>query len=42
MSHEQWDALISNPFRPLENKVVQGEYPPASTYKIVTAMAGLE
>jgi penicillin-binding protein 2 len=42
MSHEQWEALASNPFRPMENKAVQGEYPPASTYKIVTAMAGLE
>jgi penicillin-binding protein 2 len=26
----------------MENKAIQGEYPPASTYKIVTAMAGLE
>jgi penicillin-binding protein 2 len=26
----------------MENKAVQGEYPPASTYKIVTAIAGLE
>ncbi len=42
MSHVQWDALISNPFRPMENKAIQSEYPPASTYKIVTAMAGLE
>ncbi len=42
MSHEQWDTLISNPFRPMENKAIQAEYPPASTYKIVTAMAGLE
>jgi len=42
MSHEQWDVLISNPFRPMENKAIQGEYPPASTYKIVTAIAGLE
>lgn len=42
MSHEQWDALISNPFRPMENKAIQGEYPPASTYKIITAIAGLE
>jgi penicillin-binding protein 2 len=42
MSHEQWDTLISNPFRPLENKAIQGEYPPGSTYKIVTALAGLE
>lgn len=41
MSYEQWDSLISNPFRPLENKAIQGEYPPGSTYKIVTSIAGL-
>jgi penicillin-binding protein 2 len=42
MSRDQWSALVNNPFRPLENKAIQAEYPPASTYKIVTAMAGLE
>jgi penicillin-binding protein 2 len=42
MSRDQWNALITNPYRPLENKAIQAEYPPASTYKIVTAMAGLE
>ena len=42
MSHEQWDALVSNPLRPLSNKVIHGEYPPASTFKIITAIAGLE
>jgi penicillin-binding protein 2 len=42
MSQKQWQALISNPFRPMENKAVQGEYPPASTFKIITAAAGLE
>ncbi len=42
LTRSQWDALISNPFRPMENKGIQGEYPPASTYKIVTAAAGLE
>jgi len=42
MSRKKWNSLISNPFRPMENKAVQGEYPPASTYKIVTAIAGLE
>ncbi len=42
MRQEQWQSLITNSFRPLENKVVQSEYPPASTYKIVTAIAGLE
>jgi len=42
MSHKQWETLVSNPLRPLENKAIQGAYPPASTFKIVTAMAGLE
>jgi penicillin-binding protein 2 len=42
MSYKQWESLISNPLRPMENKAVQGEYPPASTFKIVTAIAGLE
>lgn len=42
MTYDQWEALISNPDRPMENKAIQGEYPPASTYKIVTAIAGLE
>ncbi|MDM8521973.1 penicillin-binding protein 2 [Desulfococcaceae bacterium HSG8] len=42
ISHEEWNQLISHPFRPMENKAIQGEYPPASTYKIVTAIAGLE
>lgn len=42
MSPEQWESIITNPFRPLENKATQAEYPPASTYKIVTALAGLQ
>lgn len=42
MSHDQWDSLISNPFRPMENKAIQGEYAPGSTFKLITAIAGLE
>ncbi len=42
MTYESWNDLASNEFRPMENKAIQGQYPPASTYKIVTAMAGLE
>ena len=42
MSHETWNALISDPMHPLENKAIQAEYPPASTYKIIAAAAGLE
>ncbi len=42
MSHDTWNALISDPQHPLENKALQAEYPPASTYKIIAAAAGLE
>lgn len=42
MTHESWNELVSNPFRPLENKAIQGQYPPGSVYKIVAAIAGLE
>lgn len=42
LSHDAWNALISDPQRPLSNKAIQAEYPPASTYKIIAAAAGLE
>jgi penicillin-binding protein 2 len=42
MSHESWNDLVSNQFRPMENKAIQGQYPPGSIYKIITAIAGLE
>jgi penicillin-binding protein 2 len=41
LSVEKWEELSTNPNRPLGNKVIQA-YPPASVYKIVVAMAGLE
>ncbi|MBU1564326.1 MAG: penicillin-binding protein 2 [Proteobacteria bacterium] len=41
ISQEQWQALLDNSKHPLINKVVQGTYPPGSTYKMVTALAGL-
>ncbi len=42
LSTEKWRALIENPDRPLNNKAIQGEYPPASTYKIIASLAGLQ
>jgi penicillin-binding protein 2 len=41
ISSENWQALLDNPKHPLINKVAQGAYPPGSTYKMVTALAGL-
>jgi penicillin-binding protein 2 len=42
MTYESWNELVSNRFRPLENKAIQGQYPPGSVYKIIAAIAGLE
>jgi penicillin-binding protein 2 len=42
ISSRNWQALMENPGRPMINKAIQAEYPPASTYKILTAIAGLE
>ncbi|MBC8318728.1 MAG: penicillin-binding protein 2 [Desulfobulbaceae bacterium] len=36
-----WQEHLDDPLHPLINKTIQGVYPPGSTYKIVTALAGL-
>ncbi len=41
ISHKSWQAMLDNPHKPLVNKLVQGQYPPGSTYKPITAIAGL-
>jgi penicillin-binding protein 2 len=42
ISNVKWKALLSDPDRPMTNKAIQGEYPPASTYKILSSIAALE
>lgn len=39
---KNYDKLSSDPDLPLFNRAISGVYPPGSTYKIVTAGAGLE
>jgi penicillin-binding protein 2 len=41
ISQKAWQAMLDDPLNPLPNKAIQGLYPPASTYKMVTALAGL-
>ena len=37
-----WDSLLRNPRRPLYNKALQAVYAPGSTWKLATAVMGLE
>lgn len=39
---DYWKALLTDERHPLVNKAVQGTYPPGSTFKLVTAVVGIE
>lgn len=41
VSRDKWKELQNDPFHPMENRAVAGQYPPGSTFKIVTSIAGL-
>ncbi|MBR6268339.1 MAG: penicillin-binding protein 2 [Selenomonadaceae bacterium] len=41
ISTKNWDAINNNPYHPMDNKAITGEYPPGSTFKIVTGTAAL-
>ncbi|HLO25911.1 MAG TPA: penicillin-binding protein 2 [Geobacteraceae bacterium] len=42
MPPEIWNAYLNDKRHPLENKALKGQYPPGSTFKIITALAALE
>lgn len=42
LSPKVWNALNTDPDKPLFNRATQTRYPPGSTYKMVSALASLE
>ena len=41
ISKKKWNNLVNDKKHPLHNRAIDGQYPPASTYKVVTAYAAL-
>lgn len=41
-SQTRWEEMNADPLKPLLNKALAGEYAPGSTFKLATALAGLE
>ncbi len=41
LSSERWQEILKEPSHPLQNRALQGVYPPGSTFKVVTAAAAL-
>jgi penicillin-binding protein 2 len=42
INYDDWETLIRNPFHPLQNRTIQGQYAPGSVFKVITAAAGVE
>lgn len=42
ISTKEWNLINNNPNHPLDNKAISGEYPPGSTFKVITGAAALE
>lgn len=42
ISYNEWNRIVDDPAHPLLNRIIQSQYPPGSTAKLLTAGAALE
>jgi len=42
LDRDEWVRLVRDPMSPLMNRALQGQYPPASIFKVIVAAAGLQ
>jgi penicillin-binding protein 2 len=42
VSATTWKALTGDPWRPLQDRAISGQYPPGSTYKAIVAVSALQ
>jgi penicillin-binding protein 2 len=42
ISTKSWQGLLNDPAAPLTHKAIAGQYPPGSTFKMISALAALE
>jgi penicillin-binding protein 2 len=42
ITRKEWNALVTDPDKPLLNKAIQAQLAPGSTFKIIMAMAGVQ
>lgn len=42
VSHNYWNSVLNDPYKPLINKCIQNNYPPGSIFKMIVVLAALE